>query len=405
MITVKQFYVNDLRECCYILSDSTKECVIVDPGLSTEKERERVVKYISDNQLKPVKLLCTHGHFDHVMGNRFITDTYNIPTYIHKEDKELLKFTKDTSKLFSIDIENPSLDTVDIEDGDIISFGESTLTAISTPGHTWGSICFYAPAEKICLTGDTMFAGNCGRTDLPEGNNEAMCNSLVKKLATMEKGVSYMYFDGENVYCMPNYYMGKGIYKIDLQGNVSQIYDGSSLQLWITENEIYFVEQIGFDQINTNPQGTLSVMDKNGENKKEIVTNIKNNFFIANNKIYYTTQDRKMYSVNLDGTNPENITNGRKFTIAVGSNYLLYIDYANQESEHIIKLDTKEDSELGHFGVVYTSQGKTYLNARKRLDDGSIDQNYTLYEILDNGQVVELGNYANFGSKIKYVTD
>ena len=184
MITVKQFYVNDLRECCYILSDNTKGCVIVDPGLSTEKERERVVKYISDNQLKPVKLLCTHGHFDHVMGNRFITDTYNIPTYIHKEDKELLKFTKDTSKLFSIDIENPSLDTVDIEDGDIISFGESTLTVISTPGHTWGSICFYAPAEKICLTGDTMFAGNCGRTDLPEGNNEAMCNSLVKKLAT-----------------------------------------------------------------------------------------------------------------------------------------------------------------------------------------------------------------------------
>ena len=227
----------------------------------------------------------------------------------------------------------------------------------------------------------------------------------VEKLAEIEKGVSYMYFDGENVYCMPNYYMGKGIFKIDLQGNVSQIYDGSSLQLWITENEIYFVEQIGFDQINTNPQGTLSVMDKNGENKKEIVTNIKNNFFIANNKIYYTTQDRKMYSVNLDGTKPENITNGRKFTIAVGSNYLLYIDYANQESEHIIKLDTKEDSELGHFGVVYTSQGKTYLNARKRLDDGSIDQNYTLYEILDNGQVVELGNYANFGSKIKYVTD
>ena len=227
----------------------------------------------------------------------------------------------------------------------------------------------------------------------------------VEKLAEIEKGVSYMYFDGENVYCMPNYYMGKGIFKIDLQGNVSQIYDGSSLQLWITENEIYFVEQIGFDQINANPQGTLSVMDKNGENKKEIVTNIKNNFFIANNKIYYTTLDRKMYSANLDGTNPENIVNGRKFAIAVGSNYLLYIDYANQESEHIIKLDTKEDSELGHFGVVYTSQGKTYLNARKRLDDGSIDQNYTLYEILDNGQVVELGNYANFGSKIKYVTD
>ncbi|MBQ6311584.1 MAG: MBL fold metallo-hydrolase [Bacteroidales bacterium] len=185
MITVKQFYFNDLRECCYVLSDETRECVIVDPGLSTERERERLKQYISENGLKPVKLLCTHGHFDHTMGNRFVTDTYGIRTYIHPEDRDLLKVAKATSRLFDIHIDDPSLDTVDIKDGDKVTFGNSSLDVISTPGHTWGSVIFYNEAEKICLTGDTLFAGNCGRTDLPEGDSKAMCSSLVDKVARM----------------------------------------------------------------------------------------------------------------------------------------------------------------------------------------------------------------------------
>lgn len=185
MINVKQFYFNDLRECCYILSDETGECVIVDPGISSKSEGERVINYISSNNLKPVKLLCTHGHFDHVMGNSFITDTYGIPTYIHPADKDLLKVAKATCRLFAIEIKDPSTDTIDIKDGDKVTFGNSTLEVISTPGHTWGCVLFYSPENKICLTGDTLFSGNCGRTDLPEGSNEAMCDSLVNKVAKL----------------------------------------------------------------------------------------------------------------------------------------------------------------------------------------------------------------------------
>ena len=185
MITVKQFYFNDLRECCYVLSDESKECVIVDPGISRTREGERLQQYIAENNLKPVKLLCTHGHFDHVMGNRFITDTYGIPTYIHPADKDLLKVAKATSQLFDIHIEDPSLDTVDINEGDEVTFGISSLKVISTPGHTWGSVLFYSPESKICITGDTLFAGNCGRTDLPEGDSRAMCDSLVGKVARL----------------------------------------------------------------------------------------------------------------------------------------------------------------------------------------------------------------------------
>lgn len=183
MITVKQFYFNELRECCYVLSDESGECVIIDPGISSQKEQERLAQYISQNSLKPIKLLCTHGHFDHVMGNRFVTDTYGIPTYIHPADKDVMKMTSSTCGLFGINVENPSSDTVDIADGDIITFGNSSLQVISTPGHTWGSVLFYSKDEKICITGDTIFAGSCGRTDLPEGDSKAMCESLVGKIA------------------------------------------------------------------------------------------------------------------------------------------------------------------------------------------------------------------------------
>ena len=105
------------------------------------------------------------------------------------------------------------------------------------------------------------------------------------KLTTVDS-VEKMYFDGKNIYYIPSYYMGKGIYKIDLQGSVEKIYEGSSLQLLLSEEKIYFVKQIGYDQINGNPQGTLSVMDKDGSNIKEIVENVKNYFYIQSNKIY-----------------------------------------------------------------------------------------------------------------------
>lgn len=185
MIKVKQFYLNELRECCYILSDESGECVIVDPGISTLSEQNRITKYIAEEKLTPVKLLCTHGHFDHVMGNRFITDTYNIPTYIHPEDRPLLKVAKNTCRLFQIDIEEPLGNTIDLKDGDKVCFGKSSLNVIHTPGHTWGCVIFYSPEDKICLTGDTVFAGNCGRTDLPEGDNRAMMESLTEKVAKL----------------------------------------------------------------------------------------------------------------------------------------------------------------------------------------------------------------------------
>jgi glyoxylase-like metal-dependent hydrolase (beta-lactamase superfamily II) len=183
MITVKRFECRQGGGCCYVLSDETKECVIVDPGFNTPQEKQIVSGYIAENGLKPVKLLCTHWHYDHVMGNRFVTDKYKVKTYIHPKDRGLLKFTKAVCLAFGIRAEDPSTDTVDIVEGDVITFGNSRLKVIHTPGHTEGGVCFYSEQDGMCLTGDTLFAGSIGRTDFPGGDMEKMKASL-KRLVT-----------------------------------------------------------------------------------------------------------------------------------------------------------------------------------------------------------------------------
>lgn len=228
-------------------------------------------------------------------------------------------------------------------------------------------------------------------------------DNKTSKIATLENGANKIYFDGENIYYIPSYYRGKGIYKIDLQGTITKISENSSLQLWITDNEIYFVKQIGYDEINGNPQGTLCTMDKDGNSIVELAESVKNYFYLQNDKIYYTTQDRKMYVINKDGTNQEELVQGRKFVIDTAEKYILYIDYANQEAKHILNLETKEDSVIGYFGTSKNYQGKKYLNARKRFDDGSLETEFTLFEIQEDGIIKEIGNFADFGTDLKYI--
>lgn len=183
---IKIYFFNDLRTCCYIAWDETGECVIIDPGCNSESERSRLKKFISENELKPVMLLNTHGHFDHVMGNRFITDTYGVKTYIHKDDNAQLARATSYCDYFGYKIEAPDLDTIAIADGDILKFGNSELKVIHTPGHTMGGVCFVAEKDKVVFTGDTLFAGSIGRTDLPGGDFDLLAESLREKLMTLD---------------------------------------------------------------------------------------------------------------------------------------------------------------------------------------------------------------------------
>lgn len=235
-----------------------------------------------------------------------------------------------------------------------------------------------------------------------------LCNAEsneIKKVTTLEYDINKMYFDGDCIYVLPNYYSQKGIYKIDLEGEIIKIYNGSSLQLHITENEIYFVNQIGYDDFNKNPQGTLCVMTKEGKDVKELAKNVKNYFFVGNDKIYFTTQDRRLNSIDKTGENLVNLAQGRKFTTYLSEKYLLYVDYAAQEAEHIIDLEANEDKIIGYYATFKLFQGKGYINIRKRSDDGSIEQDYTLFELNDDGTVTEIGKLFNSEVELKYVAN
>mgnify|MGYP004457933839 FL=1 len=254
--------------------------------------------------------------------------------------------------------------------------------------------------KKFCKIGKTGVIYEDKNKSIYAYNVE---DSTTKKLAQLPNGASKIYFDGENIFAIPDYYSGKGIYKIDLEGNVTKIYDGSSLQLWITDEKVYFVNQIGYDTINQNPQGTICSMDKDGKNVKNIAEKIKNYFAINNDKIYYTAQNRKMHEINTDGSNDTEIAQGRKFIITLNDKYLTYVDYAEQEAIHILNLETKDDVLVGYFGMVREYAGNTYINIRKRLDDGSLDEKYTLFNVKEDGTATEIGQFADFGTNLNYI--
>jgi len=185
MIQIKTFYFNDLRECTYVLWDETLECIIIDPGCYSSSERERLVKFIVSENLKPVKIVNTHGHFDHIMGNAFVATEWGIKTHIHPQDKPHLERAQKYSELFGYSIEQPPLDTIDIDDGDKITFGNSFVTVMHTPGHTRGGVSLYNLEEKFVITGDALFAGSIGRTDLPGGDYDQLMESLLGRLVKL----------------------------------------------------------------------------------------------------------------------------------------------------------------------------------------------------------------------------
>lgn len=226
-------------------------------------------------------------------------------------------------------------------------------------------------------------------------------------LYTMQDGVNKLYFDGEYIYTMPNYYRGKGIYKIDLQGNIQKIYAGASIQLWLTEDKIYFIAQIGYDSINGTPQGNLCVMNKDGSNKEILIENVKNYFKIYNNTIYYTDlNSRSIYSANIDGTNKKELAQGRTYITNVDENCLTYVDFDDNEAYRVIYFNTNENHKLGAFGNdVFTENGK-YVFTRRVIDENNIETEYTLYKINSESSTEEImwKSDKNF-PRIEYVDE
>ena len=179
MISIKTIQCNLLGENCYIVSDETKECMIVDCGAVSDAEKKFIKDYISENGLKPVQYVLTHGHFDHVMGSPFVYETYGLQPTISDRDAELYKdFKSDaTSVGYEANYDLPVIGRC-VNDGDEVKFGNHTFRVIHTPGHSKGCVVYYCEDEDIAFTGDTLFRGSIGRTDLPGGSMFQIIQSL-----------------------------------------------------------------------------------------------------------------------------------------------------------------------------------------------------------------------------------
>ncbi|MGQ0828047.1 MAG: MBL fold metallo-hydrolase [Bacteroidota bacterium] len=182
MIAIHYFTFGPFQENTYILYDETKECIIIDPGCYDNTERAELATFIADKGLKPVKLINTHCHLDHVFGNGFVADKYKLKLEINKQDQRVLDSFLTTCSLYALNCEASPAPSVYLDEGDVVKFGRSSLEILFTPGHSPGSITFYNREQKFMIAGDVLFYGSIGRTDLPGGNFETLINSIKDKL-------------------------------------------------------------------------------------------------------------------------------------------------------------------------------------------------------------------------------
>ncbi|MCP4674409.1 MAG: MBL fold metallo-hydrolase [Deltaproteobacteria bacterium] len=174
---VKQIRVGNMEVFCYLVGDeATKTCALVDPAFETD----RILEEVKSEGYTVTHVINTHGHFDHTSGNAAIIAATQAKLLIHKQDApQLKKLISRAMMMMMGGKRSPEADVL-LEEEDVIEIGETTLTVIHTPGHTNGGICLYAPGHVF--TGDTLFVGFVGRTDLPGGSGRTLGKSIREKL-------------------------------------------------------------------------------------------------------------------------------------------------------------------------------------------------------------------------------
>ena len=190
---IKKFEFNMFPVNCYVLSDETNECVIIDAGCYYEQDKQALKAYIDSNGLQVKHLLNTHLHLDHIFGNSFVYKTYGVKPEAHQEDEFWLTNAVSQAMMFGLKLSDPIVELGKyLVDGEIIRFGNAFLKTIHVPGHSPGGLAFYAEKEGCLFSGDSLFHGSIGRADLAGGNfdtlKEAICNRL---LALPDKTIVY----------------------------------------------------------------------------------------------------------------------------------------------------------------------------------------------------------------------
>lgn len=190
MIHIEHFTFNAFQTRCCVVRDEDGSCAFVDPGCSSPDEIAKITDMVSGQGLKPVCIMLTHAHFDHIYGVSALAARYGIPVYAHKEEMFTIE-TTNPHVCSAYGLPLPELFTfVPVSGSDTIDVGNLHFEVIETPGHSRGGLCFYERTEGVLFSGDTLFAGAIGRTDHPGGDYDVLMRSIFEKLLMLDGSVT-----------------------------------------------------------------------------------------------------------------------------------------------------------------------------------------------------------------------
>jgi len=182
MIQIRKFVFNPFQVNTYVLSDDTGECVIIDPGCSDGVESLELMDYIKEKGLKPVRVLLTHTHIDHVMGCNMVEELTGLGPEAHEAGIVFLDHSTSTAETYGLSLDKNPVASRHIEEGEEITFGNSFLEVLYTPGHADGSVCFLSKEDGFVIVGDVLFQMSIGRTDFPTGDYDLLRKNIFEKL-------------------------------------------------------------------------------------------------------------------------------------------------------------------------------------------------------------------------------
>ena len=187
MLHSRIFTFNPLGTNCIVLwADGQQACTVADPGMSSDEGVQDLLDFLGNHNLTPDAIFLTHGHFDHVWGVEKLLQHFSVPVYMHPADKDILADGASVFKgMQSFKVFKHNIATTDIADGDILTSAGIDWKVIHTPGHTPGGVCYYSEENSLLLSGDTLFAGSIGRTDLGGGDYDVLMQSIQQKLLSL----------------------------------------------------------------------------------------------------------------------------------------------------------------------------------------------------------------------------
>lgn len=187
MLQIQSFAFNPFSENTYVVFNEDKDAFIIDPGNFSEEETATLLKFISDNGLKVQNILLTHAHIDHVLGLQKVYDQYKVPVLIHPLEQEMLDRNPMDANRFGFFFKPFAGKISYINENETVTLGNHEFKIIHVPGHSPGSVAFYNEAQKFMISGDVLFEGSIGRTDLYKGNHDQLITNIKTKLLVLHE--------------------------------------------------------------------------------------------------------------------------------------------------------------------------------------------------------------------------